>query len=246
MFFEVTGGPLGRIWRAPRGSRRHSWTLPTTFPLVVGLYTTLAWMKRDQTQHVSDVDDTLPSQHRILGVGHFKRAQVDHSSLAPKILDQTTLGGRTPRMHGTAQGCEVAIFTEARAPTRTATPSSSMPHTSTSSTGRRSQRASYASSIYRFAPPESANRVSRAVRSDQMVKEMKGVCLLFSETGTEGGWWGDAGRRLWHRGWATGIGRSTMRATLCVNDLLEASHEADQQQRVHAGTGRLPRYARPQ
>ncbi len=162
------------------------------------------------------------------------------------ILDQTTLGGRTPRMHGTAQGCEVAIFTEARAPTRTATPSSSMPHTSTSSTGRRSQRASYASSIYRFAPPESANRVSRPVRSDQMVKEMKGVCLLFSETGTEGGWWGDAGRRLWHRGWATGIGRSTMRATLCVNDLLEASHEADQQQRVHAGTGRLPRYARPQ
>ena len=85
MFFEVTGGPLGRIWRAPRGSRRHSWTLPTTFPLVVGLYTTLAWMKRDQTQHVSDVDDTLPSQHRILGVGHFKRAQVDHSSLAPKL-----------------------------------------------------------------------------------------------------------------------------------------------------------------
>ena len=22
-----------------------------------------------------------------------------------------------------------------------------------------------------------------------MMKEMKGVCLLFSETGTEGGWW---------------------------------------------------------
>jgi hypothetical protein len=22
-----------------------------------------------------------------------------------------------------------------------------------------------------------------------MMKEMKGICLLFSETGTEGGWW---------------------------------------------------------
>lgn len=60
MFFEVTGRPLGRIWRAPRGSRRHSWTLPATFPPVVGLYTPLAWMKRDQTQHASGVDDTLP------------------------------------------------------------------------------------------------------------------------------------------------------------------------------------------
>jgi len=68
-----------------KGTRRHSWTLPATFPFVVGLYTPLAWMKRDQTQHASGVDDTLPSQHRVLGVGHFKRAQVDHSSLAPRL-----------------------------------------------------------------------------------------------------------------------------------------------------------------
>jgi len=26
-------------------------------------------------------------------------------------------------------------------------------------------------------------------RSDQLTKEMRGVCFLFSETGTDGGWW---------------------------------------------------------
>jgi hypothetical protein len=54
MFFEVTGGSLGRIWRASRGSRGNSWALQATFPLVAGLYTPLAWMKRDQTRHHED------------------------------------------------------------------------------------------------------------------------------------------------------------------------------------------------
>jgi hypothetical protein len=70
MFFEVTGGSFGRIWRAPSSSRRHFWTLPATFSLLGVLYTPLAWMTRGQTQHAFGVDDTFPL-HIVFLVWHI-------------------------------------------------------------------------------------------------------------------------------------------------------------------------------